>query len=173
MNNYLLPSNCYSKRLVDPEYIILHDISARLKVPEDPFNLDHILTILKDYRFSYHLLVDRAGGVHTLAPLEHVAWHAGKSIIDGRERVNNFSWSMSVMWAPKEGYTEEQYQAIADCIWALELKADRLLPYEDHKAVRANYKAKYPLSKVHNKYDMHKSFQWNKLRTLVNLARNV
>jgi N-acetylmuramoyl-L-alanine amidase len=40
---------------------------------------------------SAHLVIGRDGSITQLVPFDTVAWHAGKSLWDGREGVNNFS----------------------------------------------------------------------------------
>jgi len=40
---------------------------------------------------SAHVVIDRDGTIYELVPVEKRAWHAGKSVLDGREDVNDFA----------------------------------------------------------------------------------
>ncbi len=45
----------------------------------------------KDGNASAHVIIDRSGNTVQMLPFDHVAWHAGKSEWQGRERCNLFS----------------------------------------------------------------------------------
>lgn len=36
----MLPDNCYSKNVIEVDGAVIHFISARYTIPNDPFNLD-------------------------------------------------------------------------------------------------------------------------------------
>jgi N-acetylmuramoyl-L-alanine amidase len=66
---------------------------------------------------SAHFVVDRDGAVVQLVPIEKRAWHAGKSILNGRERVNDFSVGIEMVNMNNgEEFPEVQYEAVAGII---------------------------------------------------------
>jgi len=69
-------------------------------------------------KVSAHLVVGKAGEVVQMVPIEKRAWHAGTSILEGQERVNNFSVGIEIVNLNdgNDEYTEMQYFAIAGII---------------------------------------------------------
>lgn len=63
-------------------------------------------------KVSYHVLIDRDGSVYRFVDTARRAWHAGKSVFQGRENVNDFSIGLSFANRNdgKEPYTDLQYQ---------------------------------------------------------------
>lgn len=60
---------------------------------------------------SYHYLVGRDGRVYRLVPDELRAWHAGRSIWEGRADCNDYSIGVGVANDGAEPYTVRQYAA--------------------------------------------------------------
>ena len=61
---------------------------------------------------SYHYFVMRTGQIHRLVRPERKAWHAGKSVWNGRSEVNNFSIGIGLSnLGNGEPYTPAQYKA--------------------------------------------------------------
>lgn len=94
-----------------------------------------------------HYLVDRDGKIYQLVEDHMAAWHAGYSILDGREDANGFTLGVEIVNAGdgKEAYPPVQIAAVE---WLLKEKArEHRIPREwvgTHKDVRAAYLAKYP-----------------------------
>jgi AmpD protein len=70
-------------------------------------------------RVSAHFLVARDGSLVQFVPTQLRAWHAGQSIFEGRERVNDFSIGIEVEGCDEEPFEAIQYRALArlvDCL---------------------------------------------------------
>lgn len=62
---------------------------------------------------SAHLLIGRDGQVTQFVSLHDRAWHAGKSVFEGRENCNDFSVGIELEGTDTGCYTEAQYSALA------------------------------------------------------------
>ena len=97
---------------------------------------------------SAHALIDRDGTIYDLVPVQHRAWHAGKSIYNGRPDVNDFSIGVELAnrCDGKEPYTDEQLQTfIALAVgYAREWPAITPERITTHKAIRAAWLAAHP-----------------------------
>ena len=112
--------------------IVIHYISAVNIAPDDPFNLEQILDLLKKpiqydagegqlktVRVSAHYLISRQGEIYKLVDEQNVAWHAGISSLRGRHidnSCNEFSIGIELMGGKNFDYTDEQYQALIELI---------------------------------------------------------
>lgn len=67
---------------------------------------------------SYHVIIDRNGVVYDLVPIHRRAWHAGKSVFEGQNNVNNFSIGLSFanLNDGKQTYTDAQYEIGAELV---------------------------------------------------------
>ena len=80
----------------------------RLDVPQDPY-----FETICDLAVSAHLLIDREGDVTQFVNFEERAWHAGKSLFEGRAECNDFSVGIELEGEDNTPYTDEQYLALA------------------------------------------------------------
>lgn len=100
----ILPANCWGSnpaKYADlvPGGIINHYISAKGAAEvglsnKDPFSVDVCIAILEHYRFSAHILIDRLGRKYQLVPFNKQAWHAGESMLSGRDKCNR--WTIGI-----------------------------------------------------------------------------
>ncbi len=120
------PSPNFNQR-PDPEdvdLLVIHNIS----LPPGQFGgdsierfftncLDHSLhpffKEIEGVEVSAHLLVCRDGSVIQFVPLNHRAWHAGRSRFQGRENCNDFSIGIELEGTDTSPYNVEQYIALA------------------------------------------------------------
>jgi len=108
-----LPKSCYTDRdMKSVDGIVTHFISAKNILPDDPFNLDAIIQIFKDDKLSAHYLIDRDGTRIELVPPPKIAWHAGRSRMNGRDRCNNFCLGYELVGGTNSPYTADQIAAI-------------------------------------------------------------
>jgi N-acetylmuramoyl-L-alanine amidase len=63
---------------------------------------------------STHYVIDRDGSLYQMVPEARRAWHSGVSRLGSRERVNDFSIGVDLVFEPDvdDGYTEAQYAAL-------------------------------------------------------------
>lgn len=94
-----------------------------------------------------HYLIDRDGAIYQLVEDDYAAWHAGYSILNGREDCNRYTLAAEIVNAGdgQQPYPQVQQDAL---VWLLKEKArqhDITRAWMDtHQRVRANFKARYP-----------------------------
>lgn len=125
----------------------------QLNLDEHPYFKDiYQLTV------SAHLLIKRDGSCVQYVPFDKRAWHAGKSIYEGRERCNDFSIGIELEGTELIDYTDQQYAQLAKVIRVLfetypKLSAQRITGHSDIAPER--------------KTDPGASFDWQKLSELL------
>jgi AmpD protein len=115
---------------MSPEVLILHAISLppgefggcgiedlfcnRLDPAAHPYygEISHL-------EVSAHFLIRRNGEVIQFVPAHKRAWHAGRSSIEGRERVNDFSIGIELEGCDDLPFEAVQYAALAELTRAL------------------------------------------------------
>lgn len=107
---------------------------------------------------SAHLLIKRDGTCIQYVPFDKRAWHAGKSIYEGRERCNDFSIGIELEGTELVDYTDQQYVQLAAVIRSLleaypTLSTQRITGHNDIAPGR--------------KTDPGASFNWQKLLGLL------
>jgi len=164
-----LPSYCYSKNNYKSiDGAVIHFISAVNVSPDDPFNLHNILDIFKQYKVSANYLVRRQGGVIELVPPKRKAYHAGKSIMNGREGCNEFTIGIELEGGTDFPYTDEQIlvtgQLLAQSMTENHYTSDWV---QGHDRVRANWNDTYPNMKKSKKVDPGDHFPWEILNDMI------
>jgi N-acetyl-anhydromuramoyl-L-alanine amidase len=112
-------------------------------------------------RVSSHVVVMRDGAVTQYVKFTERAWHAGKSIYQGREACNDFSVGVELEGTDTLPYEAAQYAALAEVIAALcaaypRLSPDRLVGHSDIAPGR--------------KTDPGPAFDWTRARRLIAAA---
>jgi len=107
---------------------------------------------------SSHLLIKRDGVCVQYVPFDKRAWHAGKSIYEGRERCNDFSIGIELEGTELVDYTDRQYVQLATVIRTLletypKLSTQRITGHSDIAPGR--------------KTDPGASFDWQRLLGLL------
>jgi len=74
---------------------------------------------VSDLRVSSHLMIDRRGRITQYVPFSSRAWHAGRSVFNGREECNDYSIGIELEGCDDTPYTREQYRALAAVTWLL------------------------------------------------------
>ena len=96
--------------------VVIHCMWAQHAPLDKAFDPLTCIAILDNEKVSAHYSIDRAGGVWRHVAENKRAWHAGKSRMpghDGRENVNDFSLGIELIGKPEEGFSPEQYLALA------------------------------------------------------------
>ena len=68
---------------------------------------------IKDLRVSAHCLINREGQITQYVNFNDMAWHAGVSCFEGREKCNEFSIGIELEGSNNQPFTEAQYQTLA------------------------------------------------------------
>lgn len=125
----------------------------QLNLNEHPYFKDiYQLTV------SAHLLIKRDGSCAQYVPFDKRAWHAGKSIYEGRERCNDFSIGIELEGTELVDYTDQQYAQLAKVVRILfetypKLSTQRITGHSDIAPGR--------------KTDPGASFDWQRLLGLL------
>jgi AmpD protein len=109
-------------------------------------------------RVSAHAVIRRDGAVSQYVAFGDRAWHAGKSIYEGREACNDFSIGIELEGADDVPYAQAQYSSLSSLIVALcatypSLSHSRLVGHSDIAPGR--------------KSDPGPAFDWERLASLL------
>lgn len=83
---------------------------------------------IKDLRVSAHCLINREGCVTQYVNFEDMAWHAGVSCFDGREKCNEFSIGIELEGSNNQPFTEAQYRTLATLTQSLMRHYPKITP---------------------------------------------
>ncbi len=137
VKDYLSPVKEFSwERQYDPEFVMIHFISAVSPHPEDPYNMEYVRDIFVEYDISVHYIIERDGTIRCYIPENRVAWHAGEGEFnnnpDYTNQMNQYAIGIEVVAIGSEkdmsiymnshtynnidpsliGFTEEQYDSL-------------------------------------------------------------
>lgn len=126
LNQKSVVSPHFSKRPQDDDIslLVIHYIS----LPPEEFGgnfIDHFFqgtldptlhpyfSEIKELKVSAHCLINRQGGITQYVNFNQMAWHAGLSNFEGREKCNEFSIGIELEGSNNQPFTELQYQTLA------------------------------------------------------------
>jgi N-acetyl-anhydromuramoyl-L-alanine amidase len=157
---------------VQADLIVVHGISLppgeyggpwidRLFTNTLPAEVHPYFSEVGSLRVSSHLVVRRDGAVTQYVKFTERAWHAGKSMYQGREACNDFSVGVELEGTDTLPYEAAQYGALAQVVAALcaaypRLSVDRLVGHSDIAPGR--------------KTDPGPAFEWPRARRLISVA---
>lgn len=111
----------------------------------------------KERGVSAHIVIDYDGTRYILVDPERVAWHAGYSLLHGREKCND--WTLGIEFqgdTTVEPLTQDQIDSAIE--WMLPLIAKYNIPIANivtHQMIRTAYKEAHPDNeKAYNKPDI-------------------
>ena len=163
-----LPSFCYKKKPLRPAGAVVHFVSARNVLPEDPFNREAILEILKKYRVSAHTLIERDGTEIELVPKEYIAFHAGKSRMNGRDWCNNFTFGYELAGGIGWDYTDDQIITLGTSLAQDMTEHQFSLDWvQGHDKVRQDWNDAHPDNPGKKKRDPGDHFPWPALNDML------
>jgi len=132
---------------VVPDLIVLHGISlppgefggpwiARLFTGNLPADAHPEFRERAGLRVSAHVLVRRDGEPVQFVPFGDRAWHAGRSVWQGREACNDYSIGIELEGTDEVPYTDAQYESLARLLPVLRaaypaISADRIVGHSD------------------------------------------
>lgn len=90
---------------------------------------------LRDVRVSAHLLIRRDGETVQFVPFQDRAWHAGRSVFEGKPECNDYAIGIELEGTDETPYTPEQYQGLIEitrCLMAAfpAITPDRIVGHE-------------------------------------------
>jgi N-acetyl-anhydromuramoyl-L-alanine amidase len=157
---------------VEADLIVVHGISLppgeyggpwidRLFTNTLPADVHAYFAEIDGLRVSSHLAVMRDGAVTQYVSFTERAWHAGKSMFQGREACNDFSVGIELEGTDTQPYEDVQYDRLAEAVAALcaaypRLSADRVVGHSDIAPGR--------------KTDPGPAFDWLRARRLIAAA---
>ena len=97
-----LPPRCYGTQYVEDLF------TNRLDTDIHPAFMD-----IADRAVSSHFYIKRDGEVIQFVATHRRAWHAGKSIFNGRQRVNDFSIGIELEGCDEDEFEPPQYEVLA------------------------------------------------------------
>ena len=157
---------------VEADLIVVHGISLppgeyggawidRLFTNTLPAEVHPYFAEVCSLRVSSHVVVGRDGTVTQYVKFTERAWHAGKSVYQGRHACNDFSVGIELEGTDTAPYEAAQYSALAEVVGALcatysSLSPQRLVGHSDISPGR--------------KTDPGPAFDWPRARRLIAAA---
>lgn len=83
---------------------------------------------IKDLKVSAHLFVARDGTVTQFVPFHRRAWHAGKSVFEGRADCNDYSIGIELEGSDSQRFESAQYRTLIGLTKALRRAYPRITP---------------------------------------------
>lgn len=198
IETYKLPEYCYSGRLLtEVGGIIAHYFSCSNVDPENQFDPEACFNLFCDLNLPYnkrkhyllgpyhkekmynrlhasaHVMIDRDGLIYELIDSKYQAYHAGRSLMNGRKNCNLYTIGVELLGTNTSGFTEEQYIAFAGyCSSQMQLHGFGIDWIQGHDQVR--HAAIQSGQSAGKKYDPSgasdgtgDNFDWAKLHSLI------
>ena len=112
-----LPPGCFGRGQVDALF------TNRLDAGAHPY-----YAAIAHLRVSAHVLIERVGRITQYVSFGDRAWHAGRSMFDGREAVNDFAIGIELEGTDDCPYAPAQYRALAEVAGAAIAQYPMLTP---------------------------------------------
>lgn len=75
---------------------------------------------IKDLRVSAHCLINRKGEITQYVNFNDMAWHAGVSCFEGRDKCNEYAIGIELEGSNNQPFTNAQYQSLAKLTQAIQ-----------------------------------------------------
>ena len=196
MKSKILPDFCLPGRpLQELGGVIIHYVSGKSDYDVDPFNLHVIRDQLVDLNCpqaqrkyylrepkwpaermfaSCHALIGRFGEIWKLAEFDCETYHAGATLLNGRPDCNRWTLGVELAGNRTSGFTEPQYQALANLLtWLMldkGLKRENIAGHDVVRwaAIQAGLTTKRPKYDPSGRKDgLGKNFDWPLLDRLL------
>lgn len=158
-----LPRMCYSQReMKKVRGAIIHFMSGVSLSETAPFGLDLLVSIFKQYKVSAHYLITRQGTIIGLVQESNIAYHAGRSRMNGLDRCNNFTIGIELVGMKGLAYEPVQIEVLKNFLADLSVKYGFGPEWvQGHDVVRRNWNREYPEKRGSKKYDPGPLFPWD------------
>jgi AmpD protein len=97
-----LPAGEFGNRFIEDFFLGVIDPSAHPSFRD-----------LRELSVSAHFVVDRAGNISQFVPVRRRAWHAGKSVWEGRPDCNDYAIGIEIIGDEETLFTPAQYRETA------------------------------------------------------------
>lgn len=113
-----------SNRAID--IVVIH---STYQVSADSFSVLGVMRQFKSYGVSAHYIIGRNGEIYYTVDEQHVAFHAGQSMLPGTNRtnLNTNSVGIEIINTPSSAPTDAQYESLV--LLVLELKKRHPIKY--------------------------------------------
>lgn len=163
-----LPRDCYSQRELIPKGIVIHYISAKYTRPDAPFDRNAIREILEKERLSYHYYITQMGEGYEWTPPDHQAWHAGKSMMNGKPSCNKYTFGIALAGAAHLSFPRRQIIACGKlCAQLMSQYGIRPEWIKGHDQVRKAWNEANPTDQAARKDDPGELFPWDDLYAMI------
>ena len=156
MKSKHLPAYCTSGRGMEPTGMVIHYFSARNVDPDRKYDMYACWDLFCDLNrpkaeretylleenwpdnrmyASAHVLIGRDGEVWKLVDFDKQAYHAGRSILNGRKACNQWTLGVELVGEQRSGFTPAQYLELAKLIHELGIDREQIA---GHDTVRWN-----------------------------------
>ena len=129
-----LPAYCSSGKALEPAGVVIHYFSAKNVDPDNAYDLETCRRLFLDLNrpraerewfmlegnwpekrmhASAHILIGRDGTIWKLIEYDKQAYHAGKSVLNGRINCNGWTLGVELVGKSDSGFEDEQYEALA------------------------------------------------------------
>jgi len=160
--DHLPEGTCWKKRILIPQGILIHFISASRDHPDDPYRYPYIIDIFEQYGYSCHELILRNGDTKELVPIQYQSWHAGVSEFKQYKNLNRNFIGIEVAGQYDDDFTDAQYASLAESVnyymHQFKIPSDKVKGHSDVSGpkVRKDYKS-----------DPGPNFNWIRLGRLI------
>lgn len=175
-----LPQSNSEERKEAVTHVVLHFSSYASVDPTNPYQVDKVFNLFKEYGVSAHYLIDRDGTIYELVHESRVAYHAGKGTLekfpDYKDKLNHYSIGIELLAIGTKdemlpmmsentynkidkkhiGFTEAQYESVRKILKDLEKRYPHFKRNRNHIVGHDEY-AKG------RKTDPGSLFNWSKL----------
>lgn len=175
----LLPEENSGLRVAENTHIVIHFASNANNNQENPYILDDVYNIFKDYEVSSNYVIDKDGEVYMLVPEDRVAFHAGKGTLENypeyENKLNHYSIGIELLGiGTKEemepiigvanfnkinpdllGFTDAQYDSLNLLIDDIIARNDKIIKDRNHIIGHDEYNP--------NKTDPGTLFDWSRI----------
>lgn len=157
----------------DIDLLVIHNISLPPGVYGQGYSHDLFLNkldcslhpyfkSLENLQVSAHAFIERDGCITQFVSFDKRAWHAGRSVFDGRSECNDFSIGIELEGTDDDAYTDVQYRRLVELSAVImntypKITLDRIAGHSDIAPER--------------KTDPGPSFNWQFYKSL--LAQNI
>lgn len=152
IHNISLPPSEFEKKDKNGVHFVKAFFQNQLNPDDHPY-----FATIYQMQVSSHVFIEREGLVTQFVNFNDRAWHAGNSSYLGKQNCNDFSIGIELEGDDKSPFSDEQYEALAKIVTAINLAYPKT----------ANHLAGHSDIARGRKTDPGTGFDWQKLRKMI------